>query len=138
MIWKIGYGFVLWMIPYVTAIPLLPLLQSDPFFFKTIMIVEGSIVGGILTVHYFLSVERNYLREGIVLAAVWVLLNWGLDFVGVVPFSGASLTRYFIEIGLRYIAIAVPAIALGYVLQQKLERAAPKDTGSARTVHNSV
>ncbi len=48
MLKKIGYGLILWVIPYVTAIPLLSLRQTDPVFFKTIMIVEGALVVGIL------------------------------------------------------------------------------------------
>lgn len=49
MLKKIGYGLILWVIPYVTAIQLLSLKQTDPVFFKTIMIVEGALVGGILS-----------------------------------------------------------------------------------------
>jgi uncharacterized membrane protein YpjA len=119
MLKKIGYGLILWVIPYVTAIPLLPLMRSDLVFFKTIMVVESSIVGAVLAASYFQSVERNFLREGIVLAAVWIVMNWLLDFVGLLPFSDLSLGRYFIEIGLRYLAIAALAVAIGYVLQKK-------------------
>ena len=120
MIKKLGYGAILWLIPYVTAIPLLPLMQSDIALFKTIMIVEGALVGGALTSHYFLGVERDYLREGIILAAVWIVLNWLLDFAALLPFTKQTLPRYFAEIGLRYLAIAVPAIAVGYILERKL------------------
>jgi hypothetical protein len=62
---KIGCGAILWVIPYLTAIPLLPLMRSDPLFFKTIMIVESSVVGAILTAIFFKSVERDFLREGL-------------------------------------------------------------------------
>jgi hypothetical protein len=41
MLKKIGYGLILWVIPYVTAIPLMGLMQTDLIFFKTIMIVGG-------------------------------------------------------------------------------------------------
>jgi uncharacterized membrane protein YpjA len=120
MVKKIGYGVILWAIPYVTAIPLLPLMRSDQPFFKTIMIVEGSIVGAVLAVIYFQTVERDFLREGTVLAAVWVGVSWLLDFVGLLPVSELSLARYFIEIGLRYLAIAALVVAIGYVLDKKL------------------
>lgn len=49
MLKKMGYGVILWVIPYVTAIPLMGLMKTDIVFFKTIMIVEGTIVGGILS-----------------------------------------------------------------------------------------
>jgi hypothetical protein len=123
MLKMIGYGIVLWVIPYVTAIPLLPLNDSDQLLFKTIMIVEGSIVGGILTVVYFLGVKRAFLREGIVLAVVWIVVNWLLDYGGLIAFTHMPIWRYFAEIGLRYIAMAVPTIAVGYVLEKRLPAA---------------
>jgi uncharacterized membrane protein YpjA len=122
---KIGYGVILWIIPYLTAIPLLPLMRSDPLFFKTIMTVESSVVSAILTAIFFRSVERDFLREGIRTAITWIVLNWLLDYFGVVTFSGMSLMRYFIEIGLSYIAIAAPVVAVGYVLQGKMALSTP-------------
>lgn len=120
MLKRLAYGAVLWLIPYVTAIPLMPLMRSDNAFFKTIMIVEGALVGAVLTAHYFLGVKRRFLHEGLVLAAVWIVLNWGLDLLALLPFTGQSLPRYFIEIGLRYLAIAAPAVTVGYLLEKKL------------------
>lgn len=119
MMKRLIYGAILWLVPYVTAIPLMPLMQSDNALFKTIMIVEGAVVGAALTAHYFNDVGRDYLREGIVLAATWIALNWLLDVVALLPFTKQSLTRYFAEIGLRYLAIAAPAVAVGYVLEHK-------------------
>lgn len=119
MLKRLAYGAILWLIPYVTAIPLMPLMQSDNTLFKTIMIVEGALVGAALTAHYFLSVEREFLREGLLLAVVWIALNWMLDIVALLPFTKQSLPRYFMEIGLRYLAIAAPAVAVGYVLEKK-------------------
>ena len=120
MLKKIGYGVILWAIPYVTSLPLLPLMRSDVIVFKTIMIVEGSIVGGVLAAVYFLGVRRDFLREGIVLAVVWIVLNWVLDYFGVLTFTKMPLDRYFLEIGLSYIAMAAPTVALGYVLEKRL------------------
>jgi uncharacterized membrane protein YpjA len=119
MLKKVGYGLVLWVVPYATAIPLLPLMQRDLVFFKTIMIVEGTLVGGVLTALYFLRVERNFLREGIVLAAVWIVVNWALDFVALLPFTKMPLDRYFIEIGARYLAMAAPTVVAGFLLERR-------------------
>jgi uncharacterized membrane protein YpjA len=120
MLKKIGYGIVLWAIPYVTSIPLLGLNQSDQLLFKTIMIVEGSIVGAILAAAYFMGVKRDFLRDGIVVGIVWIVVSWILDYGGVVYLSGMTLDRYFMEIGLRYIAMAAPTVAIGYVLEKRL------------------
>ena len=119
MLKRLAYGAILWLVPYVTAIPLMPLMHSDNMLFKTIMIVEGALIGAALTAHYFLSVERDFLREGLMLAAIWITLNWLLDIVALLPFIRQTLPRYFAEIGLRYLAIAAPAVAVGYVLERK-------------------
>ena len=38
-----------------------------------------------------------------------------MDFVALLPFAGLTLPRYFIEIGLRYLAIVAPTVAIGFV-----------------------
>jgi hypothetical protein len=119
MLKKIGYGLILWVIPYVTAIPLLSLRQTDPVFFKTIMVVEGALVGGILSALYFQRVRGGFLREGVITSVVWMLVNWGLDLVALLPFTGHTIPRYFIEIGGLYVAMAAPLVAIGYVLEQR-------------------
>jgi len=124
MIKKLGYGLILWVIPYVTAIPLLGLMQRDLILFKTIMIVEGAFVGTVLTARYFLDVKSDFLREGIVLAVVWIVVNWLLDFVALLPFTELTLPRYFLEIGLRYLAIVAPTVAVGFVLERRASRSA--------------
>jgi hypothetical protein len=120
MLRRLGYAGILWLIPYATSIPLLPLNEADPTFFKTIMIVVGTLVGGFLTAHYFLKVDRDYLKEGILLALIWIAVNWLLDIVALLPFTKQSIPRYFQEIGLRYLAMVAPTVALGFVLQRKL------------------
>ncbi|MEK9140978.1 MAG: hypothetical protein AAB308_07980 [Nitrospirota bacterium] len=122
MLKKIGYGLILWVIPYVTAIPLMGLMQTDLIFFKTIMIVEGTLVGGVLSALYFQGVTSQFLWEGLITSAVWIVMNWTLDFVALLPFSGHSIPRYFIEIGARYVAMGVPLVAIGYVLEHRSQQ----------------
>ena len=124
MLRRIGYGLILWVIPYVTAIPLMGLMKRDLILFKTVMIVEGAFVGAVLTVMYFLDVKSDFLREGIVLAFLWIVVNWLLDFVALLPFTELTLPRYFLEIGLRYLAIVAPTVAVGFVLERRASRSA--------------
>lgn len=120
MLKRIGFGVILWAVPYVTSIPLLPLMQSDLIFFKTIMIVEGALIGALLTAIYFTKVRADYLREGILLAAIWISISWLLDFAALLPFTQQTIPRYFMEIGLRYLAIAAPTVVVGYVMQRRM------------------
>jgi hypothetical protein len=118
MIKRLGYGVVVWAVPYVTALPLLPLAQRDPIFFGTIMIVEGSVVGTILALAYFDGVTGRYVTEGLVLGAVWMVENWALDFVGILTFNHMAVSRYFMEVGLRYVPMIAVTTAIGYALSK--------------------
>jgi hypothetical protein len=87
------------------------------------MIVEGSIVGTALAIAYFQHAEHPDAREGFVLGAVWMIENWLLDFVGVVPFTHTTIARYFMEIGLRYIPMIAITIAIGYAWRRQAAHA---------------
>ncbi len=121
MLRKIGYGFIVWVVPYVSAIPLLGLMQSDPTYFKTLMIVIGGITGAICVALYFIRVEKDYLKDSIVTGVVWLVLNWLLDFVALLPLSKMPYLQYFREIGLRYLVMPAMTIPLGYVLSKKIK-----------------
>jgi hypothetical protein len=124
MLKKIGFGVIVWAIPFLVAIPLMPLMQNDPTFFKTIMIVVGAASGAALAAFHFTRVEHDFLREGLLLGAIWIVVCWILDFAILLPLAGYSPGRYFLEIGLRYLAIVSSTVAIGYVLQARAAHAA--------------
>lgn len=122
MLRRVGYGVVTWAVPYVTAVALMGLMVSDRSAFQTIMIVEGAIVGSWLACHYFGQVNTAFLREGVALGATWVVTNWLLDFVALLPFTEMTIWRYFVEIGFRYIGMFATTVVVGYVLWDRIER----------------
>ena len=124
MVKRIGYGIVVWAVPYVTAVALMDLMVADRAGFTTVMMVEGALVGTVLACHYFSTVQTAFLREGIELGIVWVAVNWALDFAALMPFADLTVWRYFVEIGFRYLAMFASTVALGYVLASRLERSA--------------
>ena len=122
MLRKIGYGVVVWAVPYVTALALMDLMTTDRVAFQTVMIVEGALVGSLLTWQYFRTVTAHPLREGVVLATVWLLISWTFDFVALVPFAGMSAWRYFVEIGFRYLGMFALPVTVGAVLGSRIDR----------------
>lgn len=121
MLRRIGYGIVVWAIPYATSMPLMWLLFSDERAFKTVMVVEGAVVGALLACGYFAGVHRRFAREGVLLGVTWLAISWLLDLVALVPFADLSVWRYFVEIGFRYVGMAATTVAVGYVLGARLE-----------------
>lgn len=91
----------------------------DIFLIKTIMIVVSSAIGGFLLVKYFQTVEKNYLKESILLWLIWLVMNWFLDFAILIPMSGMVFQDYVIQIGLRYLMISIFSISIGTILSKK-------------------
>lgn len=91
----------------------------DIFLIKTIMIVVSSAIGGFLLVKYFQTVEKNYLKESILLWLIWLVMNWFLDFAILIPMSGMVFQDYVIQIGLRYLMIPIFSISIGTILSKK-------------------
>ncbi len=112
------YGFLAWLVPFFSSFFFFSReagLLIDIFLFKTIMIVVGSITGAILLVLYFRVLEKDYLKEGIVVGLAFFAINILLDLVVLIPMSGMSIGDYLTQIGLRYLVLPVMSIAIGYV-----------------------
>ncbi|NJD51451.1 MAG: hypothetical protein FIB07_01125 [Candidatus Methanoperedens sp.] len=116
------YGFLAWLIPFVASFFFYSRegkLTIDIFLFKSIMIIVGSFSAAILLISYFRNVNVDYLKEGIIVGVVWFGINIVLDLLILIPMSGMSITDYFMQIGLRYLAIPAMSIAVGTALENK-------------------
>lgn len=94
----------------------------DLIIIKTIMIVLFSILGAVLLILCFKGIHKNYLGEGIGVGIVWLVINWILDLVVLVPMAKMAIGIYFAHIGLRYLMIPTMSISMGYLLQNKERR----------------
>ncbi len=129
----IGFGILTWLAPFLVSIPFYTpsgLPAIDQTFFKTIMIVVGSAVGAFLLVLYFDRTHNLFLREGIIVGVVWLVINWVLDFLILLPLNQMDPVTYFEQIGLRYLVILFMAISMGYVLEYQAEHLHEAEGGS--------
>lgn len=119
---NILYGFLAWLIPFIASIFFYSKeagLTVDVYFFKSIMIVIGSITAAFLLISYFKNINTNYIKEGIIVGIVWFVINIILDLLVLIPMSGMSVGDYSIQIGLRYLVMPVMSIMVGKVLAEK-------------------
>ena len=117
----IGYGILTWLIPFLISVPLYSHngeLLIDQDLFKSIMIVSGSVIGAILIIRFFRTQSCCFFRAGCILGIVWLLVNWILDILILIPLGGYSFRSYFLQIGLRYLVIPVMTIMAGIVAGQ--------------------
>lgn len=116
------YGFLAWLIPFIASFFFYSRegkLTIDIFLFKSIMIVVGSFSAAILLVSYFRNINVDYFKEGIIVGMIWFGISIVLDLLILIPMSGMSITDYFMQIGLRYLAIPAISIAVGTALKNK-------------------
>ncbi len=114
-------GFIAWLVPFVASFLFYTKdgLTINIFLFKSIMIVVGSITAAVLLIIYFKRVRSNFIREGIIVGAVWFVLNILLDLLILLPMSGISIPDYFTQIGLGYLSMPAMSIAVGASLASK-------------------
>ena len=113
-------GLIAWVVPFISSFFFFSPkgeLKIDVFLFKSIMIVVGSITAALLIVHYFKKLKSDYLKTGIILGLIWLLVNLFMDIIILLPMSGMAMDTYFIEIGIRYIVIPVMCVMAGMVLE---------------------
>jgi hypothetical protein len=117
------YGLLIWLIPFIVSFLFVDAqgnFMIPETFFKSIMVVSGAFIGVILAVRYFKDVKGDYVKEGMILGAVWLIINLAIDLVFVqAGFFKMSVTAYFTDIGLRYLSIPIYTIGLGYALKQR-------------------
>ncbi|MEQ9366731.1 MAG: hypothetical protein RIF32_21000 [Leptospirales bacterium] len=140
--WLIGtaYGVLLWAAPFLVSVPFFSRsgeLQTDLFVFKSAMAVVGSLTGVILLVRYLGRLFRRRLeargddrrpdgdpapgpfwRVGLFTGLLWLLINWGLDFLILLPLNGQSPQEYMVRIGFGYLAIPIAATGIAYAMER--------------------
>jgi biotin transporter BioY len=105
----IGYGVLVWLVPFVIAFLIFPIHSSNRPLFESIMAVAvcaTSIAFGIL---YLKHVTKNVVKEGIQLGVLWFIIPVLID-APLMLFGGPmkmSISEYMADIGVTYICIPV-------------------------------
>ncbi|HOI14154.1 MAG TPA: hypothetical protein PLG75_09860 [Methanoculleus sp.] len=118
----VGFGILTWLLPFLLSVPLyspegVPLY--DIFLIKSVLIVFSTALGTFLILVYFRGVRARFVREGALLGGAWLLINWGLDAVVLLPLSGMDAGTYMAQIGLRYLTIPIIALGIGYAAEHQ-------------------
>ena len=119
----IFFGILAWLIPFLISVLFVDMEGNfiiPQTFFKSIMIVVGSLVAVMLAVKYYKNIKNDFVQEGIILGIIWFIISITLDLVMVFSnFFQMTVLEYFTDIGLRYLCIPIFTIGLGYALNQK-------------------
>jgi hypothetical protein len=107
----------MWLIPFVVAVLAFPFRSSLRPLFESIMAVAVTLAAVVLANLYFRKVEASYLKEGVFLGLVWLLISLGIDLplVAEGPMK-MTLADYMADIGLTYLIIPTVTIGFGHLL----------------------
>ena len=115
-------GLLLWVVPFITSFmffdPKSQQMLIDVHIFKSIMLLESSLLGVALIIFYFKKVNKNYFSEGLVLGLVWFVVNCVMDLYVLLPMSKMTFPVLFGQIGVRYLIAPIMAGAMGYMRDQ--------------------
>jgi hypothetical protein len=105
----IGYGVLVWLVPFVIAFLIFSIHESSRPLFESIMAVAvcaTSVAFGLL---YLKQVTKNVVKEGIQLGILWFIIPVLID-APLMLFGGPmkmSISEYMADIGVTYICIPV-------------------------------
>lgn len=119
------FGFLTWLVPFVVAFFFYDRNGQptmDIFFIKSILMVVSAIFGAYLLVVYFKQLKENFLKEGLIVGFSWLVINWLLDIVILLPMAKMTFEDWFTQIGLRYLVIPVFSISFGYIAEIQVKK----------------
>ena len=105
-------GLLTWLIPFVVSIPFVNPEGGywiSTGLFKSIMLLVGCSCGLWLLLALL---ARNRELSATRVTLIWLLLNWFLDAVVLLPLSGMPVHQYASEIGIRYLMIPMVGYAI--------------------------
>jgi hypothetical protein len=108
-------GIIAWFIGFMAGIPLTAASQ----YMHTAQTVLGVFLGMIFAAWYFLRLSGPYLRQGLVLGVIWLVLMIVLDLAFLLPFIQGGVAGWFASIGLGYFSIPVMTTIFGWALDKK-------------------
>ena len=114
------YGFILWVVPFAVAMALFQVRNQQRPLFESIMPVVLVICALVLADLYLRNLEHNFVREGIQVGLIWLLISIGLDLLMFLwgPMQ-MSLADYMMDIGFTYLIYPAITMGMGTLLAQR-------------------
>lgn len=124
-IYIISFGILVWLIPFILSIPFYSPsgdILIDQGLFKSIMVLFGSGTGAVSIILLFRKITADYFKTGLIIGFIWLIINWGLDYLILLPLSGMGITDYLNQIGVRYLSILIMAVMAGWICDEVIKK----------------
>ena len=117
----VGFGFLIWLIPFLVSFVIFPLRNTNRPLFESIMPVVLVLAVMIISVLYFKKIEKESLKEGLIAGVLWFVLSLAIDTMLFLPSSPMQMSfiDYMMDIGLTYLIILIIPIGIGALISKK-------------------
>ena len=113
-------GLLVWLIPFVVAVLIFPLKNTQPALFESIMPVAITLCVTVSLALYFRKIETGFVQAGVVVGIIWFFISLVIDLLLFMwgpmkmPFA-----HYMMDIGLTYLIMPIFTVGAGYMLENK-------------------
>jgi uncharacterized membrane protein YpjA len=116
-------GFLIWLIPFVVSFFIYPLKTSGNPLFESIMPLVLTIITVLMVCTYLKSIQKEFVKESILIGVTWFLINVIIDLIMFLPVSPMQMTLndYMADIGITYLIIPVITMGMGYLVKSQTE-----------------
>lgn len=117
------FGFLIWLIPFVVSFFIFPLRSSSRPLFESIMPVVLTSAVVFFTVRYLSKINREFVKEGIFIGIVWLVISLVIDLILFMPESPMQMTLsdYIMDIGITYLIILIIPLGSAYLMKKNSE-----------------
>ncbi|GMQ81544.1 MAG: hypothetical protein BMS9Abin05_0976 [Rhodothermia bacterium] len=111
----LGFGFLVWLVPFVVAVIFFGLHESSRPLFESIMAVTVTGTAVAFGLLYMKSADSEFVRESIRLGILWLVVAIAID-APLMLFGGPmqmTVGQYTADIGVTYLSIPVVTWCIG-------------------------
>lgn len=105
----VAYGIVVWLVPFLTAVAIFPIHDTNRPLFESIMPVSVVAIATYLGVRHLGRTASPSLRNGLVLGLLWLAICLVIDAPLMLLGGPMQMTigQYLSDIGLTYLVIPI-------------------------------
>ena len=113
----IGFGFLVWLVPFVVAVVVFGLHEFSRPLFESIMAVTVTATAVGFGLLYMKHVEEAHVKEAIRLGVLWFAVAIAIDSPFMLLGGPIQMTlgQYMADIGVTYLSIPVVTWCIGVV-----------------------
>ncbi len=114
------FGFLVWLIPFVVAVLIFPLKDSQPALFESLMPVVITLCVTVFLALYFRKIETGFVQAGVVVGIIWFFMSLVIDLLMFMwgPMK-MTFADYMMDIGLTYLIMPIITVGAGYIVENK-------------------